>query len=103
MAALKTSMQALTEIRPLQDGLDATEAAVADAKASLAAAVTSIGAELKPAVEEITTAFDAVQTAVDGLTSDNIRDQAPAVVTALQGLGTAVTSFTTTVSQDCPQ
>src|SRR3954447_3089264 len=50
VAALRSSMQALTEIRPLRDGLDATEQAVTDAKDSLETAVTSIGEELKPAV-----------------------------------------------------
>jgi phage-related protein len=103
VADLKSSMQALAEVRPLQDGLEATESAVAAAKASLDKAVASIGAELQPAVQEITTAFDAVQTAVEGLTTDNVRDQAPVIATALRGLGTAVASLTTALSQECPQ
>jgi len=103
VAALKTSMQSLAEIRPLQDGLDATEQAVTDAKDSLEKAVSSMSEELKPAVDDISTAFAAVQTAVDGLTKDNIREQAPAIATALQGLGAAVTSLATTLTQECPQ
>jgi predicted nucleic acid-binding Zn-ribbon protein len=102
VAALKSSMQALSDIEPLQDGLDALEAAVADAKTALDAAAASITAELQPAVQQVQTAFEALQTAVDGLNQDNLREQAPAIGAALQGLAAAVTSLTTSATQACP-
>ena len=103
LAALKASVRTLTDIEPLQDGLNALEAAVADTRAALDTAVASVTAELQPAVEQLETSFTAVQTAADGLTTDNLKEKAPGVVTALQGLKTALTSLAATLAQDCPE
>jgi hypothetical protein len=103
VAALKTSVQTLTDVEPLQDGLNELEAAAADTKAALDTAVASVTAALEPAVGQVETAFAAVQTAADGLTTDNLKEKAPGVVTALQGLKTALTSLAATLSQECPE
>jgi hypothetical protein len=103
VAALKSSVQALTDVEPLQDGLNALEASVGDTKAALDAAVASATAELQPAVEQVKTAFAAVQTAVNGVTTDNLTEKAPAIATALRGLDTALGSLGDTLTQKCPQ
>jgi hypothetical protein len=103
VAALKSSVQTLTDIEPLQDGLNALEAAVEDTKAALDTAVASVTAELQPAVEQLETAFAAVQTAADGLTTENLKEKAPGIVTALQGLKIALTSLAAALAQDCPE
>jgi hypothetical protein len=102
VAALKSSAQTLSDVEPLQDGLNALEAAITDTKTSLETAVVSVTAELQPAVQQVKTQFAAVQTAADGLTTDNLREKAPGVVTALRGLETALTSLTATLTQECP-
>ena len=103
VTALKASLQALTSVKPLQDGLTALEGAVADTKTALDAAVASASAELKPAVEQVKTQFAAVQTAAEGVTADNLREKGPAIAVALHGLGTAARSLATTLTQGCPE
>lgn len=102
VAALKSSLEALTKIQPLQDGLTALNAAIADVKTKLDVAAASAGADLQPAVQEVKTAFTALQTAVSGVTADNLRQRLPAISTALQQLGTATASLATTLTQKCP-
>jgi hypothetical protein len=103
LAALKASVRTLTDIEPLQDGLNALEAALADSSAALDTAVASVTDELQPPVEQVETAFTAVQTAADGLTADSLKEKAPDIVTALQGLKTALTSLAETLAQECPE
>lgn len=102
VTALKSSLDALTMVRPLQDGLTSLNAAIADVKTKLDAAVASAGADLQPAVEQVKTAFAGVQTAVSGVTTGNLRQKLPAISTALQQLGTSTVSLATTLTQDCP-
>ncbi|MFB2599225.1 hypothetical protein ACEXQE_15635 [Herbiconiux sp. P17] len=102
-AELKSSVQALTEVEPLQDGLDALEAASAETKADVDTAVASVSGELRPAVEQVKTDFAAVQTAMNGLTTDTLQEKAPEIVTALRSLKTALSSLGTTLSQECPE
>jgi hypothetical protein len=78
VAALKSSLVALTKIQPLQDGLTSLNGAVADVKPKLDVAATSARADLQPAVEQVKTAFAALQTAMSGVTTANIRQKAPA-------------------------
>ena len=103
VAALKSSVQTLTDIEPLQDGLNALEAALADSRAALETAVASVTEALQPSVEQVETAFTAVETAADGLTTDNLKEKAPDIVTALRGLKTALTSLAAMLAQDCPE
>lgn len=104
VAGLKSSVQTLTDIEPLQDGLNALEAAFDGTKAALDTAVASVTDELRPAVEQVEAAFAAVQSAVDGTTTDNLkrpgaRDRRSA---SGQGSDTALTSLAATLSQECP-
>lgn len=100
--ALKSSLDALTKINPLQDGLTSLNAAIADVKAKLDVAAASAGADLQPAVEQVKTAFTALQTAMTGVTTDNLRQKLPAISTALQQVGTSTASLATTLMQKCP-
>jgi hypothetical protein len=102
VAALKASLDALTKVRPLQDGLTSLNAAIADVKTKLDVAAASAGADLRPAVDQVQTAFAALQTAVSGVTTDNLRQKLPAISTALQQLGTSTASLATTLTQKCP-
>jgi hypothetical protein len=101
-AELKSSVQALSEVKPLQDGLNALEAASADTKAALDASIASATTALQPAVDQVKSEFAAVQTAMDGLSADNVREKGPAIGTALRGLRTALSSLGTTLSEECP-
>ena len=77
VAALKSSAQTLSDVEPLQDGLNTLEAAIADTKTSLDTAVDSVTAELQPAVQQVQTQFAAVQAAAEGLTTETLRERAP--------------------------
>jgi hypothetical protein len=77
-------------------------AAIADVKTKLDAAVASAGADLQPAVEQVKTAFTAIQTAASGVTTENLRQKAPAINMAIQQLGTPTASLATMLTQRCP-
>jgi hypothetical protein len=102
VVALESSVQALTHVKPLQDGLSALAAAVASTKAALDTAAASATAALQPAVEDVKTQFAAVQTAVSGVTTDNLVQKAPAISAALRGLRAATSALATTLTQQCP-
>jgi hypothetical protein len=102
VSELKSSLQTLANVKPLQDGLAALNTALANVKTSLAAAVASASAALQPAVASVKTAFSELETAASGLTTDNLRQKAPAISASLQQVGTAASSLATTVTQRCP-
>jgi hypothetical protein len=101
-AALESSLQALTSVNPLQDGQAAVLSAVNDVKAKLDAAVSSASATLKPQVEAVKTAFNQLEAAANGLTTDNYREKAPAIIAAVQQVGVATTALATALKRDCP-
>lgn len=101
-AALKSSLQTLTAVKPLQDGLTALNTAITNVKTSLHTAAASASAVLKPDVDQVKTAFGGLQTAASGLTTDNLTQKAPAINAALTQVRTATTALTTTLSQTCP-
>ena len=101
VTALKASLDALTKVRPLQDGVDSLTAAIADVKSSLDTAVASASATLKPEVDQVKTAFASLQTAVTGLTTDNLAQQAPDITTALAELATATEALGSSLTQNC--
>lgn len=101
-AELKASLDALTNVKPLQDGLTALNTAMADVKTSLGAALASASAALRPAVESVRAAFAELETAASGLSADTFRQKAPAINSALRQVGTAASSFGTTLTQSCP-
>lgn len=102
-AELKSSVQTLAGVEPLQDGLNALEAASSDTKAALETAVASVTAELQPVVDQVKTEITSVQTAMDGLTTDNLTEKAPELATALRRLKISLSSLAATLSQKCPE
>jgi hypothetical protein len=102
LGALKTSLSALTQIKPLQDGLNALNAAVATVKTNLATAAASVSSDIQPQVAAVQTAFSGLQSALSGVTASNLAQSAPAVATALIQVGTATAALTTTLSEKCP-
>ncbi len=102
VAALKASLAALTQVRPLQDGVAALQAAIANVKTSLDTAVASAPATLQPEVAQVKSAFAVVQASVTGLSTDNLTQKAPSIVAALTQLGTAASGLASALTQNCP-
>ena len=75
--ALKSSLEALTKVRPAEDGLTALTTAIADVKTSLDKAEASASPALQPSVQEVKTAFAELQAAASGLTADNLDRRRP--------------------------
>ena len=100
--ALKSSLEALTKVRPAEDGLTALTTAIADVKTSLDKAEASASPALQPSVQEVKTAFAELQTAASGLTADNLRQKAPAIAAALKQVAAATRALSTKLSESCP-
>jgi hypothetical protein len=100
--ALKSSLDALTKVRPAEDGLTALRTAMANVKTNLDKAEASASPALQPSVQEVKTAFDELQTAASGLTADNLRQKAPAIAAALKQVGAATRALSTKLSESCP-
>ena len=100
--ALKSSLEALTKVRPAEDGLTALTTAIADVKTSLDKAEASASPALQPSVQEVKTAFAELQTAVSGTTADNLRQKAPAIAAALKQVAAATRALSTKLSESCP-
>ena len=102
VAALRSSLEALTNVKPRQDGVTALNTAIADVKTNLDKAEASASETLQPSVQQVRMAFDDVQTSVSGLTADNLREKAPAIGAALTQLATATKALSTAVRESCP-
>lgn len=102
VAALKSSLEALTKVRPVQDGVGALRTAIANVKSNLDTAEASASPVLKPSVEQVKTAFDALQTAASGLTADNVRERAPSIASAMVQVVTATRALSSTLADSCP-
>ena len=64
--ALQASLTALTQVDPVNDGVDALKSAAAEVKTDLEAALSAVSSELKPAVDEVKTAFDGLEIGAQG-------------------------------------
>jgi phage-related protein len=100
--ALRSSLEALTKVKPAEDGVAALTTAIANVKASLDAAEASASPVLQPSVAQVKTAFGELQTAVSGVTADNLRQKAPAILSAIKEVATATQALSTTMNQACP-
>jgi phage-related protein len=100
--ALKSSLEALTKVRPAEDGLTALTTAIADVKTSLDKAEASASPALQPSVQEVKTSFAELQTAVSGTTADNLRQKAPAIAAALKQVAAATRALSTKLRESCP-
>lgn len=103
VGALGASAQALTEIDPLQDGLDSLKAALAETKTSLGTAQTAGSKDLQPTVEQVHTALAAVQTASDGVTAETLPEHAPAIGSALRDLKASLDPLSEALTRECPK
>ena len=63
VAELKSSLEALTKVKPAEDGVPALKTAIANVKTNLAPAQASASEALQPSVEQVKTAFADLQTA----------------------------------------
>jgi hypothetical protein len=99
---LKTSLEDLTKVNPLQDGVESLNTAIDNVKSSLDAAVASASATLQPEVDDVKSAFATLETAVTGLTADNLVQKAPDVTAALLQVTTATSALGSSVAQNCP-
>lgn len=102
VAALKSSLEALTQVRPAQDGVAALKAAIADVKTNLDKAEASASPVIKPDVDQVKTAFADLQTAASGLSGDNFKEKAPSIALALKQVATATKALSSTLTQSCP-
>jgi hypothetical protein len=100
--ALKSSLEALTKVRPAEDGVAALTTAIANVKTSLDKAEASASPVLQPSVQQVKTAFGELQTAASGLTGDNLRQKAPAIASAIKDVATATQALSTKVNESCP-
>jgi hypothetical protein len=102
VAALKSSLEALTKVRPAEDGVTALKTAIANVKTNLDKAEASASPVLQPDVEQVKTAFAALQTAASGLTADNFKQKAPSIASAMKQVATATKALSSTLTQSCP-
>jgi hypothetical protein len=100
--ALKSSLEALTKVRPAEDGLTALTTAIADVKTSLDKAEASASPALQPAVQQVKAAFAELQTAASGMTAGNLRQKAPAIAAAMKQVATATQALRSTLTESCP-
>ena len=89
-------------MRPLQDGVAALQAAIANVKTSLDAAVASAPAALQPQVAQLKLAFAALQMSAAGLTTDNLAQKAPSIAGDLTQLRLAAARLDSALTQNCP-
>jgi hypothetical protein len=102
VAELKSSLEALTKVKPAEDGVLAVKTAIDNVKANLAPAEASASDVLKPSVEQVKTAFADLQKAASGLTRDNLREKAPDISAAIEQVRTATAALSSTLTESCP-
>ena len=102
VAALKSSLEALTKVRPAQDGVTALTTAIADVKTNLDKAEASASPVLQPSVQQVKTAFAELQTAASGISTDNLKEKVPALAAALKEVGTATEALRSKMAESCP-
>jgi len=86
----------------LQDGVGTLTTSIDTVKTDLDKAQASASDALQPSVQQVKTAFDGVQTAVSGLTTDNLKEKAPAIGAALTQLATATRALSSALRESCP-
>ena len=102
VSALRSSLEALTKVKPAKDGVAALTTAMDEVKVNLAKARASATAALQSQVRQTNAAFTELQTAVTGLTAQNLKEKAPAINAALTQVKTATEALASTLTQGCP-
>lgn len=101
-ASLKDSVTTLTEVNPVDDGLDALKGAAADVMTDLDATVSAVSSELQPSVDEVKSAFDDLESTLGGISdAASLGSAATEVGKELTQLGTALTGLSSAIDQDC--
>jgi len=101
LAELKSSLEALTQVQPAEDGVPALKAAIADVKTNLEAAQGSVSEILQPSLDQVKTAFADLQSAARGVTADNVKEKAPTIRAAMAEVRTALAELSSTLTQRC--
>ena len=99
VAALKSSLDALTQVRLTEDGVKALTTAI---KTNLDKAEASASPALQPAVQQVKAAFAELQTAAGGMTAGNLRQKAPAIAAAMKQVAAATQALRSTLTESCP-
>jgi hypothetical protein len=102
LAALETSLEALSSIEPLQDGLNALESALCRLEDEAHGGRKRRVGDAEAGGRGCADAFDQLQSALQGVTLSSLAASATAIGTALAGVGSAATNLKSTLSQDCP-
>jgi hypothetical protein len=102
LATLKDSVTALTQVEPVQDGLNALQSAVASVKTDLQSAAAAVSDELKPSVDQVQSSFDQLESSLQGVTANTLAASATEIGTALTAVGTSLTGLQSELSQKCP-
>jgi hypothetical protein len=100
--ALQGSLTSLTQVDPVNDGVDALKSAATDVKTDLEAALSAVSSELEPAVDQVKTAFDGLEAALQGVSSaGGLGAAATEIGTAMTQVGSASTNLSTEVGEVC--
>jgi hypothetical protein len=102
LATLKDSLTALTQVKPVQDGLTALQSAVATVKIDLQSATSAVSDELKPSVDQVQSSFDQLESSMQGVTANTLAASATQIGTALTAVGTSLTDLESELSEKCP-
>ena len=102
VAELKSSLEALTKVKPAEDGVPALKSAIADVRTDLQSAEASVSDALRPSVEQVKIAFGNLQAAAADLTTDNLREKAPDIRAAMTQVRTATAALSSKLTESCP-
>ena len=102
VAELKSSLEALTKVKPAEDGVPALKSAIADVRTDLQSAEASVSEALQPSVEQVKIAFGNLQSAAADLTTDNLREKAPGIRAAMTEVRTATAALSSKLTESCP-
>jgi len=100
--ALEDSLTSLTQIEPVDDGMDALESAAAEVKTDLEAAASAVASDLEPSVDDVQSSFDELETTLGGISSEGgLGAAATEVGNALTQLGTALEDLSAEIGERC--
>ena len=100
--ALEDSLTTLTQIEPVNDGMDALESAAAEVKTDLEAAASAVSSDLEPSVDEVQSSFDELETTLEGISSEGgLGAAATEVGNALTELGRALQDLSAEIGEGC--
>ena len=100
--ALEDSLTSLTQIEPVDDGMDALESAVAEVGTDLEAAASAVSSDLQPSVDEVQSSFDELETTLEDISSEGgLGAAATEVGNALTQIGTALEDLSAEIGERC--